>query len=296
MNLKQSIKWQVRKFLVDHYPKMIIDHEWPAQFGHKIDWNNPRDINEKIQWLICFSDTSEWTRLADKYRVREFVKERGLEHILTHLYGVWDDATKINFDALPEKFVLKCNHDSGSTIIVDKSKGFDPEQIVSFYKERLKNKYGYINCEPHYNNIPPKVIAEEFLKAESTSFKSVTDYKFWCFDGKVYYISVLFDRTKDMVHRMVYDLNWSAHPEFLKSNSYYRTDEQELLRPIGLNDMVRIAGILSKGFPMVRVDLYEIDGRIFFGEMTFTGNAGRMLYAQSFLNKLGNYLLLPRNK
>lgn len=296
MNLKQSIKWQVRKFLVDHYPKMIIDHEWPARYGHKIDWNNPRDINEKIQWLICYSDTSEWTRLADKYRVREFVRERGLEHILTHLYGVWDDATKIDFDALPEKFVLKCNHDSASTIIVDKTKAFDKGQIVSFYQKRLKQKFGYFNCEPHYNKIHPLLIAEEFLNEDNSSFNSITDYKFWCFDGKVYYVSALFDRTKEMVSETVYDLDWNAHPEFLKSYGHYKSEDGKLPRPQRLNEMVEVASTLSKGFPCVRVDLYEINGKVYFGEMTFTPTGGRMGYEQFFLEELGCYILLPNKK
>ena len=296
MNLIKYFKWQVRKFLVDHYPKAIIDHEWPAQFGHKIDWNNPKDINEKIQWLICFSDTSEWTRLADKYRVREFVKERGLEHILTHIYGAWDDANKIDFDALPQKFVLKCNHDSASTIILDKSQGFDRDQIIKFYQSRLNRKYGYNNCEPHYNKISPLVIAEEFLKEENTTFRSVTDYKFWCFDGKVYYVSVLFDRTKEMVCETVYDLDWNAHPEFLKSYGHYKSEDKKLPCPQRLDEMIEIAGTLSKGFPGVRVDLYEINGKIYFGEMTFTGTAGRMGYEQPFLDELGSYMILPSKK
>ena len=89
--------------------------------GYSLDWKHPRDINEKIQWLLVYGDTTEWTRLADKYKVREYVKEKGLEHLLVPLYGVWDDTKQIDFDALPEKFVIKCNHDYGSTIVVNKN-------------------------------------------------------------------------------------------------------------------------------------------------------------------------------
>lgn len=296
MNLTKQLKWQLRKFLVDHYPKMIIDHEWPTEFGCKIDWNNPRNINEKIQWLICYSDTSEWTRLADKYKVREFVKERGLGHILTHLYGTWDDARKIDFDTLPEKFVLKCNHDSASTIIVDKTVGFDKEQIVSFYQKRLKQKFGYINCEPHYNKIHPLVIAEEYLENQKSSEdkKSLIDYKFWCFNGKVDSICVLYDRTTDSVKETVYDLDWNAHAEYVEPNGHYKRDDTIIERPKTFAQMLEVAKILSKGFPEVRVDLYEVDGQIFFGEMTFTSNRGRMHYVESYLNRLGQYVMLPK--
>ncbi len=296
MNLKKQLKWQIRKFLIDHYPKMIIDHEWPAQFGHKVNWESPRDANEKMQWLICYSDTSEWTRLADKYRVREFVKERGFEHLLLPLYGAWEKAEDIDFDALPDKFVLKCNHDSASTKIIDKKKGYDKAQLVSFYNQRLKQKYGYLNCEPHYNKIPPLVIAEQFLEQENNEFHSVSDYKFWCFDGRVYYVSVMFDRTQENVNETVYDLDWNPHPEFLESYGHYTSDGRVLPKPQNFDEMLEIVKILSKGFPMVRVDLYEVNGKIYFGEMTFTSTAGRMGYVDSFLKELGGYVILPEKR
>ncbi len=288
MSLIKRIKWEIRKFLIDHYPKLIIDHEWPRRYGHKVDWNNPRDINEKIQWLICYSDTSKWTKLADKYTVRQFIKDKGYYDILIKLYGKWDDPKRIDFNSLPDKFVLKCNHDSASTKIIDKTKGFDRDELIDFYTERLKVKYGYLGCEPHYNKIPPLVIAEEFLE-ENNGFHSLTDYKFWCFNGTVRYVSVLFDRTEDSVNETVYDLEWISHPEFMKSNEHYKSNGFLLQRPKNFEKMIGIASELSKGFPEVRVDLYEVNGHIYFGEMTFTSTAGRMGYADSFLKELGDY-------
>jgi len=295
MNLTKSIKRKIREFLIDHYPKAIIDHEWPHQFGHKIDWNNPRDMNEKIQWLNCCSDTSEWTRIADKYTVRDFIKERGHGDLLIELYGAWDNANDIDFDSLPEIFVLKCNHDSASTKIIDKSKGFNKKELIEFYNKRLKEKYGYRGCEPHYNRIRPLVLAEKFLK-EDNGFKSLNDYKFWCFDGKVYYVSVMFDRTSDMVRETVYDLDWNAHPEFLESYGNYKSDDRILPKPQNFEEMISIAKDLSKGFPEVRVDLYDVNGKIYFGEMTFTPTAGRMGYVNSFLKELGEKVVLPSKK
>ncbi len=295
MNIQQILKGQVRNFLIDHYPKLVIDLDWPREFGHKIDWKNPRDINEKIQWLICYSDTNEWTRLADKYRVRDFVKERGLEHILTRLYGVWDNAQDISFDDLPDKFVLKCNHDSGSTLVVDRSKKFNKEQIISFYNDRLKKKFGYKICEPHYNKIKPLVLAEECLEDNiEVSKTSLVDYKVWAFNGRVKAIWVCHNRTSDDKFVNVYDLNWSYHPEYSVFYKYYRDGKGSVPRPKCLKEMIHAASVLSKGFPQVRVDFYIVGERLYFGEMTFTGTAGRMKqYTEDFLKQLGDEIELP---
>ena len=111
------------KYLVDHYPRIIIDRIWKKTYGHKLNWENPIDINEKIQWLICYGDTSNWHILADKYKVREYVTEKGYRDILPKLYGCWEDANNIDFSSLPDKFIIKCNHDSASWHIIDQSKG-----------------------------------------------------------------------------------------------------------------------------------------------------------------------------
>ena len=223
MNVKRQLKWQIRKLLVDHYPKLVIDHEWPHQFGNKVDWNNPRDLNEKIQWLMCYSDTSEWVRLADKYRVREFVEERGLGHLLTKLYGVWKDANDIEYDTLPEKFVLKCNHDSGSTFLVDKTKGFDKGYLNATLNQKLKRKFGYLNCEPYYNRINPLIIAEELLEDESNDYSTtLVDYKLWAFDGRVECIWAFYDRTHGHVYANVYDLDWNCQPGCFVYDKEYR--------------------------------------------------------------------------
>jgi hypothetical protein len=295
MNVKSQIKWQIRKLLVDHYPKLIIDHEWPHLFGRRIDWDNPRDLNEKIQWLMCYSDTSEWTRLADKYLVREFVEERGLGHLLTKLYGVWDDAKAIDFNGLPEKFVLKCNHDSGSTFLVDKAKGFDKDYLIATLNQRLNRKFGYLNCEPYYNKIKPLVIAEELLEETNNDFSStLVDYKFWAFDGKVECVWVYYNRTLDDVFANVYDLDWNCHPEYSVFNHDHKDGKGIVPRPQSLNEMVEAASELSKGFPQVRVDFFESNGKPYFGELTFSSNKGRMeAYIQDYLIQLGNKVQLP---
>ena len=292
-----KVRYSLYKYLVDHYPRAIIDRRWKRKFARSIDWKHPRDINEKIQWLICYGDTSQWPRLADKYTVREFVAEKGYGNLLTELYGVWDDAGKIDFDALPEKFVLKCTHDSASYHIVDKKKGFDKELLVSDLNYHLSIKYGYLSCEPHYNRIKPRIIAEEYLHSstDSSFSSSLIDYKVWCFGGSPFCICVYYGRDKSGAYINVYDLNWNVHPEYSVFTKHYRDGKGLVSKPDNLQDMLKAASILSQGLPQARIDFYIVDGKIYFGEITLTSHAGRMdNYTDEFLIKMGDQVDLPK--
>lgn len=283
------------KYQVDHCPQRVIDRKWLKSYGYKIDWNHPKDLNEKIQWLICFGDTSKWPDLTDKVKVRDYVSQKGYADILTRLYSVWDDARKINFEDLPEKFVLKCNHDSGSCHIIDKSNLINKKEIVNELNNRLKIKYGYKFCEPHYNRIVPRILAEEFLEMPKGYFSSsLVDYKIWCFDGKPYSVWVYYNRTKECCYKTTYDLDWNAHPEQSIFTNHYRDGKGLVPKPESLDKMLEIASSLSEGFPEVRVDLYYVGGKIYFGEMTFTSNYGQMdNISMDFLKELGDLVKLP---
>ena len=285
-------KWH--EYQVDHCPQRVIDKVWLKKYGHKIDWNHPRDINEKIQWLICFGDTSKWPDLADKYKVREYIIEKGYGNLLTKLYGVWDDAHNIEFDSLPNKFVLKCNHDSGSYHLIDKAKGFDRDFVTNDLNAHLKVKYGYKGCERHYNKIKPLIVAEEFLEEKGNTFStSLVDYKVWCFDGKPYCVFVAYNRTHEHLYTNVYDLNWQVHPEWSVFTDHYRDGGGRIPRPDKLEEMLKIASDLSVGHPQVRVDFYIIKDKIYFGEMTFASDCGRMGYfTQDFLKELGKQVTI----
>ena len=273
----------------------MMGRRWVQTYGYKIDWNHPRDINEKMWWLACYGDTSSWPLCADKYRVRSFIKDRGLEHLLVKLYGVWDNPDEINYDVLPSRFILKCNHDSGTSIIVDKDASFDKEAINKKLSEALKTKYGYINGETYYNRIPPCIIAEEYLESHDCNFSSsLVDYKMWCFDGKPYCVWVCYDRTPSYVMVNVYDLSWNVHPEFSVFTDHYRDGQGIVPKPKTLEQMKAAAAILSKGFPEVRVDFYEVDGKLFFGEMTFMTFFGQIdFFTKDFLVELGHQCVLP---
>ena len=292
------LKTRLIRFVYDHFLPCMVNRRWQATYGYKIDWNKPRDINEKMQWLNCFSDTKLWSLCADKYRVREFLEERGLGHLAVRLYGVWQNANDIDFDNLPETFVLKCNHDSGTSIIVDKRKPFDKEEIVFKLNEALKVKYGYINGELFYNRIKPCVIAEEFLQDKTCDFSStLVDYKIWCFDGKPYCTWACYNRVDGHTFVNVYDKNWKVHPECSVFNDHYRDGKGKVPKPETHGQMMEVAAVLSKGFPEVRVDLYEVNGKLYFGELTFMTAFGQIdFYTKEFLLELGDQCVLPTDK
>lgn len=298
MTLRKKLYWALRRFMLDHFHSKVVDRDWLRWKGYPIDWEHPRDINEKIQWLMCFSDTSLWSVCADKYRVRDFVKSRGLEEILVPLLGVWDKAEDIGFDSLPEKFVIKCNHDSGSYHIVDKSKGFNPDALRKDLSEHLKVKYGYRHGEMYYNRIKPCVLAERYLQGDTESPDgSLVDYKVWCFDGKPYSVLVCYDRTADGTFVNLYDLDWKAHPEVSVFTEHYRDGNGKVPRPLCLERILSAAAVLSKGFPEVRADFYQVERKLYFGELTFSSLCGKMNYfTDDYLKELGRQCVLPEKK
>ena len=283
-------------FLGKYYPKKLASMKYRKKFGKALDWNNPRDLNEKINWLKFHSDTTSWTRLADKYAVREYVKECGLEDILVPLYGRWDNANDIDFDSLPDSFVLKTNHGYSTNIIVkDKSK-LDISKARKLLNKWAGKRYGLAQSEPHYYGIKPYIIAEKLLVEKNNTFSStLVDYKIWCFNGKPQSIWVCYSRTEESVYVAEYDTEWHYHPECSVFTKYYRDGGDIVPKPDNLDKLLEVAAKLSAGFPQVRVDFYNIDGHIYFGEMTFTCAAGFMdFYTHKYLLDKGSFTLIPK--
>jgi len=271
------------------FPKVLINRRYKKLYGRPMNWHKPVSLNEKILWLEYKSDTTQWSKLADKYRVREFVKERGLEHILVKLYGVWERPEDIDFDALPSSFVMKINNGSGDAVIVhDKSKE-DVEAIRKQMKRALKARFGVLTCEPHYRRIRPCILAEELLPADTAFSSSMVDYKMWCFNGKPSFCLVCSNRdikrhTRDL---NVYDLSkWESHPEYFIEEE---RNNRSIPRPENLEELVQCAAVLAAGFKEVRVDLYSVKGKVYFGEMTFTSDAGFLTWpTPEFLDQMGS--------
>ena len=269
---------------------------WLRKYGHFIDKDNLKDINEKINWLICFGDTSKWADLADKVKVREYIRAKGYPELLTKIYGTWQDANNIDYDSLPNKFVLKCNHDSGSYHIIDKSKGFNKELINKDLNEHMKIKYGYERGEMYYNSIKPCIVAEEFLENPGGYFsKTLVDYKVWCFNGVPHGICVYYDRTHESVSMQVYDTDWKLRNDAIKYNAHYLKGDLVVPKPHNFEKMLEVASNLSKGFPEVRVDFYNVNDRLLFGEMTFATSCGHIdHYTDNFLKELGDLCVISK--
>ena len=283
-------------------PKLLVSIEFYHTFRRWLNWDNPKDINEKINWLKLYSDTSLWTRCADKYAVREYVEECGFPEILVKLYGKWDKAEDIDWDSLPNQFVLKVNNGSGDIIVCADKTCIDKTSLVKKFEALLKKSFANYNVEPHYTPMKPCIIAEELLDArlQPIESQSLIDYKIWCFNGKPYYIWACYDRVGDSVSVATYDLDWNRHDEKSADVPHYHIATKNIPKPRSLDKMLKVAAKLSEGIPQVRVDLYEVNDQPYFGEMTFTSAGGfNDFYTQDFLNELGSYCdlsLAPRKQ
>lgn len=269
-----------------YYPASLVKIRYFFRFGRFPNLKNPQDLNEKILWLKLYSDTSEWSKLADKYGVREYISNIGLSNILVPLLGVWDKADDINFDKLPNELIFKGSHDH--TLVVNDLKVWDMDKLRSKLQSWLNEKnVDALSGEPHYRHIKQRIVAERLLPIPSGQ-ESIVDYKFWCINGSVKFIWTCSNRVGDHTDVMTYDTNWQMHPEYSIFTSNYRKGVG-LPRPDNLDEMIAVAEKLSEKFPILRVDLYSIEEKTYFGEMTFTSLGGMMdFYTQEFLNLLGN--------
>lgn len=285
--LRNKRDWLIKR----HYPFLWNRILYKRNFGKTANFNAPRDLNEKIQWLMFYTNTSVWSQLADKYAVRQYVKEKVDDSILVPLLGKWDSAEDIDFSNLPEKFVIRPNNGSYDTVICKNKSDTDCEEIRRRMASSLHNRFGLENAEPHYLRISPCIIAEKLL--EDKDNKGLIDYKIWCFNGEPYCFLVCANRNPETHHAdfVYYDINWERHPTFIAEE--FRNNAA-IPKPSNLNEMISIARQLSQGFPQVRVDLYNVDDKIYFGEMTFSSNFGMMpYYTQEVLEDMGQKCILP---
>lgn len=278
------IRLMKRNFLY-HLPKKFLHKRLFYKVLHKkLNLKNPKDFNEKIQYFILNKYGKIEAKLSDKYLVREYVKERGLEDILVKLYKKYDDVEQIDLDELPERFVLKANNGCGNVFICRDKKQFNLEECKKKLKKALKTNFAKENFEYHYKYIKPCVICEQYLDDKKNI--SPVDYKFFCFDGQPDCVLTCSDRDNNL-KLDYYDLNWN-NLNYVKKE--YKS-EKLLERPNNLEEMIEVAKVLSKGHKFVRVDLYDVNGKIYFGEMTFTPSAGTMYKnTQESLDHLGSLL------
>jgi len=268
-NLLESNAWA---FFSKRFPVIATKLLYKGAMKKSLNLKNPQTLNEKMQWLklYYYRDNETVKKCADKYAVREFLEERGCQSILNELYGVWDSADKIDWDSLPDKFVLKCTHGSGYNYICKNKNDIDKKEVTSIIDSWMKEDYGVKYCELIYDHIKPRIIAEKFI--DTKDGKAPTDWKFFCADGnpKFLYVMQGNDEIQDY-----YTANW----EWLPIHSAGRPNSNSSLqKPEGFGKMVEYARILSKGFPLVRVDFYYENDSIIFGEMTFLTTGGYTKY------------------
>lgn len=277
-------------FIGDSFWRKIGDErylkfQYKAWTGKTLHLDPPVTFNEKIQWLKLHDRKDIYSQLVDKYEVRDIVKERLGEEYLVPLLGVWDQVEDIDFDKLPDQFVLKPTHTSGNVYICRDKKDLDENKIRRLLKEWLAREYYWGNREWPYKNVKPRIIAEKMIDDH------IVDYKFYCFDGvpKLLYLSQgLEDHATAGIS--FFDMNLKRLP-FRRSD--YRPFTADVAKPCNFDEMVRIAGVLSKGFKFMRIDLYSVNNKIYFSEFTFHPCAGYMPFEpEEYDKKLGDMLHL----
>lgn len=258
-----------------HSPRIYASMLYKDYFRKAINWDNPKTLNEKINWLEFFTDTTLWSKCADKYAVREYIREKGCDELLVPLLGKWDSAYDIDFNQLPSKFVLKTNHGYGDVIIVKDKNNIDIEKTRVTIQRNLKSPFGIESAEPHYLRIKPCVIAEQLL--ETNIKEGLIDYKVWCFNGEPAFIFTASNRNYEthIAEFNLFTTSWERKDNMLTPNE---RNTNNIPKPQKLNEMLNYARVLSQPFDEVRVDFYEIEGKLYIGELTFTSEAGRMTY------------------
>lgn len=288
LDFLETIEYYKRHFV---NPETYVQKVFKKRMGYNLDLNNPRTFNEKLQWMKLYDHNPLYTTLVDKYEVKQYVADKlGSQYIIPTL-GVWECVDDIDFNSLPNQYVLKCTHDSGGLVICkDKSK-LNVTRAKRVLRKGLKRNFYYMGFEWPYKNVKPRIIAEEYMEDSKT--KELRDYKFFCFDGEVKALFIATERQKEGedVKFDFFDADFN-HLPFRQGHENAPVLPE---KPLRFEDMKVLAAKLSKGIPQVRVDFYEVDGRVFFGEMTFFHHGGWTPFdPQEWDKKWGEWIILPR--
>ena len=256
----------------------------------ELNLESPITFNEKLQWLKLYNRKPEYTMMVDKYKVREYIKQKIGEEYLIPLLGVWDDPDEIEFDALPNQFVLKCNHNSGLGMCICKDKSsLDIPKVKAGLRKGLKQDYYLTGREWPYKDVPRKIICEQYMQDDSGTGE-LADYKVLCFNGEPRLVEIHHGRFKGIHTQDFYDKNWNKtdfeQPEDPLSN-------EVMEKPSFADEMFRLSKILAKNIPHVRVDWYYTGGRLYFGELTFFDGSGFSPFVDDQDRIIGEWIQLP---
>ena len=265
-----------------------------AKMGYPLDLDRPRTFNQKLQWLKLYDRKPLYTQLVDKYAVRQYIAEKiGEEHLIPLVGGPWNSAGEIDFDALPEQFVLKCNHDSGGLVVCRDKSSLDRETVKQKLDQHLKANYYMSSREWPYKDVKPCIIAEKYMVDESGV--ELKDYKWYCFNGTPRFLLITTDRAEaDVPTKYTYfDMDYHVLPFY---NSGPHADKP-IPKPETFDQMKRLAEILSAEMAHLRVDLYDINGKVYFGELTFYDSSGLAKFdPPEWDETIGSWLKLPEKE
>lgn len=251
---------------------VFLKRKFKATMGRELDLAAPKTFNEKLQWLKLYNRKPEYTMLVDKYLVRDYIREKLGKEYLIPLLGVWNTPEEIDFDALPDQFVLKCNHNSGVGMYICRDKSaMDIQKVKQELHRGLAQDYYLPSREWPYKNVPRKIICEKFM-SDTPGATDFTDYKFFCFNGKVDCVMVCLERSSGDTKFYFFDENWKLKRLNIRGKN--APEGFTIPKPSCMDKMFRIAAKLSEGMPFVRVDLYQSNDQIYFGELTFFPDSG----------------------
>ncbi len=272
---------------------IFLHYKYYCFFRKRLNLKNPQTFSEKLQWLKLYDRNPLYTTLVDKYAVKKYVADKIGDQYIIPTLGVWSKFEDIDFDKLPNKFVLKTTHDSGGVVICKDKNRFNRHIAKEKINNSLKNNFYYKGREWPYKNVKPQIIAEQYMEDEKTM--DLSDYKFFCFNGYVDNVMVCIDRNIGDPKFYFFNYKW----ELLRINKGGLTAPKDftLEKPILIDEMFRIASVLSKDIPFVRVDLYNCNNKIYFGEMTFYPQTG---FDPNILpetdRKRGDLIKLPKQR
>ena len=295
--MKDSLlKKVIRRLCTKHFFDFLSDRAYIklfyfAHMGKKLNIDSPQTFNEKLQWLKLHDRKPIYTTMVDKYAAKKYVAGIIGDEYIIPTFGVWDRFDDIDFDSLPEKFVLKCTHDSGGLVICrDKSK-LDLVGAKKKIQKSLKRNYYLTGREWPYKDVKPRILAEKYIE----NLNGLIDYKFYCFDGKPEFLYIsqgLEDHSTARISFLTLDWQFAT---FQRGD--YRPFEELPKKPVCFEKMIEIAKMLSNGHAFLRVDLYEIDGHVFFSELTFSPCSGCMEFKpEEWDRKTGELLHLPEKE
>lgn len=264
--------------------------------GKHLDLEHPKTFNEKIQWLKLHNTSEECTRSVDKYEVRQLIAEKIGEEYLIPILGCWESFDEIDFDKLPNQFVMKCTHDSGSVVICRDKSAFNKDAAKAKIEAAMKHNFFWTGREYPYKNVKPRIICEQLMKDNNSD--DLVDYKFFCFGGQpkvLFYASERFT-SKDKVAKFdFYDMDLNHMP--IKSAGHENSVNPPTVSPELFNKMKELCCVLSAGYPHVRVDFYVINDKIYFGEITFHHDGGFVqLEPEEWNTTFGEWIKLPTDK